>query len=60
MCQLAPGREGFWEEVGADGAVEVVRFHRGWWSAGASPGVGWSEVGFGDGDWPGRLERRVI
>lgn len=23
------GREGFWEEVGADGALRVVRFHRG-------------------------------
>lgn len=26
----------------------------------AGTGVGWSKVGFGDGDWPGGLERRVI
>ena len=35
-------------------------FTEGWWSVRASTGVGRSKIGFGDGDWPGRLLRRVI
>lgn len=59
MAAGPAGREGFWEEAGADGAGKVVRFHRGWRGAGASPGAGRSEVGFGDGDWPGWRERVI-
>lgn len=55
------GGEGFWEEVGEEWSLEGWSdFTGGWWSIWASTGVGWSKVGFGDSNWPGRLERRVI